>query len=163
MTWTHAIVQNRAMSTPQVRRATPADAATIAGFNLAMARESEGTELDAARLRRGVERVLGDPGRGCYRVAELDGRVVGCLLVTSEWSDWRDAWWWWIQSVYVHPEARRRGVYRALHGDVLRAAREDGGVCGVRLYVEHDNLRAQATYTQLGMQHARYRIFESEL
>lgn len=146
-----------------VRAATPDDAATIAAFNLAMARETEDKGLDEAALLRGVGRALGDPVRGRYRVAELDGLVVGCLLVTREWSDWRDAWFWWIQSVYVAAAARRRGVYSALHEDVLAQARAAGDVCGVRLYVETENRAAQATYERLGMRRAHYHMYEVAL
>ncbi len=144
----------------RVREAGPADVETLAAFNLAMAQETEGRALDAATLRAGVAAVLADPGKGFYLVAERGGWVVGQLMVTYEWSDWRNRWWWWIQSVYVAPEARRSGVYRRLHGEALARA-ERAGARGLRLYVEKDNLRAQATYLTLGMKEARYRIFES--
>ncbi|HVS19985.1 MAG TPA: GNAT family N-acetyltransferase [Planctomycetota bacterium] len=151
------------MGSLSVRAATPADAATIAAFNLAMARETEDKGLDEATLVRGVERALADPERGRYRVAERDGRVVACLLVTREWSDWRDAWFWWIQSVYVAPDARRTGVYAALHDDVAREARAAGDVCGIRLYVETENHTAQLTYERMGMHRAHYHMFEQLL
>jgi ribosomal protein S18 acetylase RimI-like enzyme len=154
---------NGPMSSPRVRLATPPDASVIAAFNLAMARETEDRALDPARLTRGVSRVLSDAQRGVYRLAELEGRAVGCLLVTREWSDWRDGWFWWIQSVYVDPAARRRGVYRALHESVLEAARQSGDVVGVRLYVETENAPAQDTYEQLGMRRARYVMYETGL
>lgn len=151
------------MTNLRVRAATPGDAATIAAFNLAMARETEDKGLDEAALQRGVARALGDPERGRYFVAERDGSVVGCLLVTREWSDWRAAWFWWIQSVYVAPAARRAGVYAALHQDVLARARAAGDVCGVRLYVETENRVAQATYERLGMRRAHYVMYEQTL
>lgn len=151
------------MQSVRVRAATAADAEAIAAFNLAMARETEDKSLDEAALLRGVRRALGDAERGSYRVAELEGEVAGCLLVTREWSDWRDAWFWWIQSVYVAASARRRGVYRALHEDVLAGARAAGDVCGVRLYVETENRAAQATYESLGMRRAHYHMYELAL
>ncbi len=151
------------MSDLCVRAATPADAETIAAFNLAMARETEDKGLDEAALLRGVRRALSDPARGVYRVAELEGRVAGCLMLTREWSDWRDAWFWWIQSVYVAAPARRRGVYRALHAHVLAEARAAGDACGVRLYVETENRTAQTTYESLGMRRAHYHMYELAL
>jgi ribosomal protein S18 acetylase RimI-like enzyme len=143
-----------------VRRAAAADAVTIVEFNLAMARETEGRELDRAILARGVENALGDPARGRYFVAELDGAVVGCLLITTEWSDWRDGWFWWIQSVYVAPAGRGRGVYTALHEHVRAAAHAAGDVVGLRLYADVHNQSAQRTYRRLGMVETDYRLFE---
>jgi len=152
----------RVAQSVRVRPARPDDAATLAGFNRAMARETEGRELDPGAVRAEVAAVIDDPGLGFYAVAEESGRVLGAMLVTSEWSDWRNARFWWLQSVYVVPEARRRGVYRALHGFVAARAREQGGVCGLRLYVEKDNRAAQRTYRATGMRESAYRLFEEE-
>lgn len=146
-----------------VRAARPADLDLLVRFNAAMALETEGRALDPARLRAGVAAALADPQRGAYRVAELDGAPAGALLVTREWSDWRNGWFWWIQSVWVEPDARRRGVYRALHADVLARAAAAGDAVGVRLYVEQHNAAAQQTYRRLGMRPARYAFFEQEL
>lgn len=143
-----------------IRLAAPGDAETIARFNQAMAQETEQRALDWERLRRGVEAVLRDSSKGRYWVAELDGRVVGQLLITYEWSDWRNGAFWWIQSVYVDPAFRGRGVFRALYEHVARQAREEAGVCGLRLYVEQDNRRAQGAYERLGMKPTPYRIYE---
>ena len=143
-----------------VRKATPADLDTVIQFNLALAWESEGRSLDLARLRTGVEAVFNGDGRGFYLVAEMDGRVVGQLLITHEWSDWRNAFFWWIQSVYVSAEHRRQGVYRTLHNHVLAEAKRQGDVCGIRLYVDRDNSVAQRVYSGLDMQQARYDMFE---
>lgn len=145
-----------------VRRAVPADAPAVARFNQAMALETEGRPLDAAVLTRGVQRVFEDPSRGQYLLAEADGAVVGQLLLTHEWSDWRDGWFWWIQSVYVAPPARRLGVYRALHERVVALAQERGDVRGVRLYVDAQNSRAQRAYERLGMVATHYRLFETD-
>ena len=149
--------------TARVRRATLEDARLIAEFNLAMALESEGRELPAARLEKGVRHVLLDPGAGFYLVAEVDGEPGGSLLVTFEWSDWRNGCFWWIQSVYVLPEFRRRGLYSGMHAEVRKAAQADGQACGLRLYVEKNNSGARTTYERLGMTETNYRLYEEEL
>lgn len=145
-----------------VRAATFTDIPHLVAAGLALAEETEGLRLDPARLERGVRAVLDDPQKGFYLVAEADGETAGSLLVTPEWSDWRDAWYWWIQSVYVRPEFRRCGVYRALHRHVLEQARRRTDVWGVRLYVDHDNRPAQAAYQRLGMRPSRYRFYEMD-
>jgi ribosomal protein S18 acetylase RimI-like enzyme len=151
------------VSSVAVRPARAADRDAVAAFNAAMARETEHRELDRATLARGVERGLADPAKGRYFVAEVDGEVAGCLMVTTEWSDWRDGWFWWIQSVYVDPAHRGRGVYGALHEHVRATARAAGDVVGIRLYVEKDNTRAQRTYRKLGMTETDYRLYEELL
>lgn len=143
-----------------IRRGEPRDAAVVAEFNRRLALESENKVLDPAVLARGVARVLGDPARGMYHVADRAGEVVGQLMVTFEWSDWRDGWLWWVQSVYVRADARRLGVFRQLFAHVVAAARGAGDVVGIRLYVERDNTRAQATYEQLGMRDAGYLFYD---
>ncbi|MCE9595079.1 MAG: GNAT family N-acetyltransferase [Planctomycetes bacterium] len=143
-----------------VRPATESDEPDLVAFNLALAEETEGRALDATRVADGVAAVLADSQRGRYFVAERAGAVVGGLLVTTEWSDWRNGWFWWLQSVYVVPDARRSGVYTALHRHVVEAARRRHDVCGVRLYVERENRGARAVYERLGMHHARYEFFE---
>ena len=146
-----------------VRDATRADVDTLARFNQCLAEETEDKTLDAETVRRGVEAVFDDPDRGFYLVAEREGRIAGSLMVTSEWSDWRNGAFWWIQSVYVRPEARRTGVYTALHRDVRRRAREKKEVCGLRLYVERGNESARETYERLGMTETSYRLYEEML
>jgi GNAT superfamily N-acetyltransferase len=143
-----------------VRPATGADLEALVAFNAAMAAETEGKALDTGRLRRGVARVLADPACGFYRVAEVDGVVAGGLLVTFEWSDWRSGWWWWLQSVYVRPEHRSRGVFTALLAAVDAEAAATPDALGLRLYVEQDNQRAQAVYAARGFEDARYRVME---
>ena len=144
----------------RVRPARASDLEALVAFNRAMAHETERKRLDAATVRRGVRRALADAGRGRYLVAERGGRVAGALLLTREWSDWRDGWFWWIQSVYVEPAQRRHGVYAALHRAVLSRARAARDVVGVRLYVERRNGRAQRVYAALGMRPAGYLVFE---
>lgn len=144
----------------QVRRAEPGDADAIAGFNAAMAFETEGKRLLPQVLGAGVRRLIAEPALGFYLVAEADGAVVACLMVTTEWSDWRNGRFWWIQSVYVQPAWRRRGVFRALYAETSALAQREPDVCGLRLYVEHENTVAQATYLSLGMQRTDYHLYE---
>lgn len=146
----------------QIRAATLADLPDLAAWNAAMAWETEHKRLDPAALQRGVAGVFDEPRRGFYLVAEHDGAAIGCLLVTYEWSDWRDGDFWWIQSVYVIPEARRVGAFRALYAEVERRAATAGAV-GLRLYVETENRRAQTTYEGLGMQRCHYFMYEALL
>lgn len=145
-----------------IRTARPEDADTIVNFNCAMARESEGRALPRATAVVGARRVLEDASLGQYFVAEAAGRIVGQLLITYEWSDWRNGLFWWIQSVYVESAQRGRGVYRRLHEHVERLARQTAGVCGLRLYVERSNAGAQAVYQRLGMQRTAYDLFETD-
>jgi GNAT superfamily N-acetyltransferase len=145
-----------------IRPARADDAADIARFNAAMALETEGKVLKPATIRGGVDAVLADPRHGFYLVAESDGANAGCLMITYEWSDWRNGQWWWLQSVYVREDSRRRGIFRALHAEAERRARETPGVIGLRLYVERENVNAQSTYAKLGMHDAGYRLYENE-
>ena len=137
------------------------DLHTLVDFNAAMAQETEGKTLELGRLREGVAAVLNDETLGFYCVAEESGTVIGQLLITTEWSDWRNAFFWWIQSVYVAPGFRRRGVYSSLHRYVIAEASREGNVCGLRLYVDGDNLAAQKTYTSLDMLRSNYQLWET--
>ncbi len=147
--------------TVRIRAATPGDASRLCAWNAAMARETEHKTLDAERLRAGVDGVLAHAARGFYLIAERDGEALGSAMVTYEWSDWRNGNFWWIQSVYVLPQARRQGVFRALHAAIAERARAAGAI-GLRLYVDLDNASAQATYAALGMQRCHYALYESE-
>ncbi len=147
------------MSEIHVRRAGIRDAEVVAAFNVAIALETENHVLDPAVVGRGVRTALTDASKCVYFVAEADGRVVGQTMATFEWSDWRNGDVWWLQSVYVDPASRGRGVFRALHGEVERAARAAGAV-GLRLYVWNENARAQATYARLGWADANYKVME---
>jgi GNAT superfamily N-acetyltransferase len=146
----------------KVRPAAPDDLEVLVRFSAAMARETEGRALDEARLRQGIRAVVESGHRGFYLVAEGGSTVVGQLLITYEWSDWRNGVFWWIQSVFVEPSARRRGVYRTLHEYVLQEALRRGDVCGLRLYVEQANAGAQATYARMEMSPTGYRIYERD-
>ncbi len=143
-----------------IRPARSDDLDIIVEFNQRLAMESEGRALDPQRLVPGVRRVLEDPALGVYYVASLKDRIVGQLMLTREWSDWRCGDFWWIQSVYVRKDHRRGGVFSALYAHVLGQARSREDVCGLRLYVELDNARAQATYERQGMQMTGYRVME---
>ena len=144
----------------RIRNATLDDADIIADYNSRLAEETEGRPLQADTIGPGVRTILGDATKGRYWVADVAGRVVGQIMVTYEWSDWRNGTIWWIQSVYVHPDERRTGVFSALYRHVQRAARDDGAV-GLRLYVEVENERAQKTYLSLGMVDPNYRVMEA--
>jgi ribosomal protein S18 acetylase RimI-like enzyme len=143
-----------------IRRAVEADADAIVRFNTAMALETEQKMLPEDKIRPGVTALFRKPEYGFYLVAESGNRVVGCLMVTFEWSDWRNGLFWWIQSVYVTPEFRRSGVYRSMYKKLRELADGTPDHCGFRLYVEKDNRTAQETYTALGMNETRYALFE---
>jgi len=153
------------MEKPQlsVREAAPRDLDAILAFQMAMALETEGKPLDPETVRAGVAAVLESPGKGSYVVAEVEGKVVGSVLVTCEWSDWRNARFWWLQSVYVLPGYRHRGVFRTLLTYVRDMARSRGDICGLRLYVEHDNVAAQKAYSSLGLSRSHYDMYELDL
>ena len=144
-----------------IRDATPADAATIADYNTRLALESEGMKLAPGVVGPGVTAMLADRTMGRYWVAEADGMLVGQIMVTYEWSDWRNGVIWWIQSVYVHGDYRRVGVFSALYRHVESFARRDPRVRGLRLYVERDNSRAQRTYASLGMVMTEYQVMQT--
>jgi ribosomal protein S18 acetylase RimI-like enzyme len=152
----------------RIRAAHASDAPMIAGWNAAMALETEGKRLDPATVNAGVAAGIADPAKSRYFVAMEDASVagaetlgvpVGTLMLTTEWSDWRNGHWWWIQSVYVPPEHRRKGVFAALYHHVEALARQTREVVGLRLCVERDNANAQRTYEALGMQDEGYRVY----
>ena len=153
----------------RIRRATSNDAETLARFGERLARESEGKTLDPATIRAGVRSVFERERGAFYLVAETpdddeeENTPAGTLMVTREWSDWRNGFFWWMQSVYVRPVYRQQGVLRALFEEVRRRASETGDVCGLRLYVERENAAARAAYDALGMAETSYRICETEL
>ena len=147
----------------KIRKARATDATVIADFNTRLAWETEQLKLNRQTVLRGVRAVLKDAAKGTYFVAERAGKVIGQLLITSEWSDWRNGNFWWIQSVYVAAAQRQSGVFRALFDRVQKLARARREVCGLRLYVEQNNQRAQRTYTRLGMTKTHYEVFETEL
>ena len=132
----------------------------IVASNIALAFETEDVTLDPALIRPGVATALADPGLGRYLVAEEDGRPIGQLMVTTEWSDWRNGLFLWIQSVYVSPAHRGAGVFRTLYRHLESEARRDPRVCGIRLYVDHSNGRAQEVYARLGMHRSEYAIMQ---
>ncbi|HYW93431.1 MAG TPA: GNAT family N-acetyltransferase [Gammaproteobacteria bacterium] len=148
----------------RIRRGRPEDASALARNNLALARETEGRELSLARVRAGVKQAL-EPESGAQYYVAADGdshELIGQLMVTREWSDWRDGEFWWIQSVYVAPAWRGRGVFRDLYGHVRHLAQTTPRVCGIRLYVEQDNNTARTIYRRLGMEETGYRLLELE-
>ncbi|HJQ38875.1 MAG TPA: GNAT family N-acetyltransferase [Thermoanaerobaculia bacterium] len=148
------------MSDILFREATRDDIPAIIGFQLAMARETEELELDREILTKGVNALFADPGLGRYYIAEDAGRAVGSLMITYEWSDWRNGTVWWIQSVYVMPEYRRRGIYAGLYAHIKTFVEPNPAVRGIRLYVDNRNVPAQQVYARLGMEGEHYRVFE---
>ena len=150
----------------QIRPATRHDTDTIVEFNRAMALETENRRLDLPTLRQGIRAFLENPGYGSYIVAELpedkSRKPVGQLMMTYEWSDWRNGVFWWIQSVYVAPERRGRGVFRAMYEHILAQAKTDPKVCGIRLYAEQNNHEAQTVYQRVGLVPAGYVVYEQD-
>ena len=137
-----------------------ADAAVIAEFNLLLATETEGLRLDPECVRTGVKALLADSAKGVYYVAEVEGTIAGQLMITYEWSDWRNGNIWWLQSVYVRKEFRRQGVFRELFRFLESLARAQKDVCGLRLYMHAENRAARRSYEKLGMQRTQYEVFE---
>ena len=150
----------------QIRPATKDDADAIVEFNRALALETENRRLDLATLHQGIRAFLESPGYGSYIVAELpedkSRKPVGQLMMTYEWSDWRNGVFWWIQSVYVAPERRGRGVFRAMYEHILAKAKTNPKVCGIRLYVERENRSAQTVYQRVGLAPSVYTVFEHD-
>ena len=138
---------------------TTNDINAIAAFQVAMAMESEGTTLDLERVTRGVTMAMADEAKGKYIVARIDRKAVGSLMPTREWSDWNCQWYWWIQSVYVTPQHRGRGAYKAMYSKV-KAMASDENVSQIRLYVDKTNQRAQRVYEKLGMSETHYLMYE---
>jgi len=147
---------------PAIREARPEDAESIAQYNRSMAWETEKKELDALTVLNGVQAGLAQPNLCRYFVAEVDGLVVGQAMITYEWSDWRNGELWWIQSVYVHPDHRRQGIFRELFQHIQSLAQNHPRVRGLRLYVEADNQTGMNVYHNLGMVHAGYHVYEQE-
>lgn len=143
-----------------IRPASAADAEVVIEFNRLLAEETEGKVLDSSRLRQGVLAALADPHKARYFLAEHAGQAVGQLMLTWEWSDWRNGWFWWLQSIYVRRAYRRQGVLRALLQHVEQLARNQGDVVGLRLYVADHNHLAQQAYLALGLEPAGYRVLE---
>ncbi len=143
-----------------IRKALRTDAQTIAEFNAAMALETEHLALDTSRLLLGVEGLFDNPDKGFYLVAEHNNIIVGQMMITYEWSDWRNGIFWWIQSVYVQPEYRAQKIYRTLYEHSVALAKEQQNVCGLRLYVEKENERAHHVYEKLGMSLTNYDMYE---
>jgi GNAT superfamily N-acetyltransferase len=149
-----------------IRAANLDDVESIITFSAAMALETENRHLDVARLREGTLSLLNTPSYGFFMVAEIGNgeqrRLIGQLMITYEWSDWRNGVFWWIQSVYVDPAWRRRGVFRRIHEAVVSQAKADVKVCGLRLYVEQDNHTAEAVYQRVGLKRSVYKVYEED-
>ncbi len=142
-----------------IRQAIPSDAETIIDFQQKMAWETERLTLVPELVSQGVDRVFKEPSRGKYYVAEIDGKIVASLLITYEWSDWRNTNVWWFQSVYVLQEHRRKGIFRKMY-TYIRNEADNNNIAGLRLYVESNNLQARSTYEALGMGSEHYTMYE---
>lgn len=143
-----------------IRPAEAADLAIIVDFNLALCRETEGRELDRVTVSEGVRRFVSEPARGRYFVALMDGELVGQTAHTFEWSDWRNGEMWWIQSVYVHPRYRGKGVFRSLCAHIRELGEQDDDCCGIRLYMERENDTARQSYLRIGFRETGYEVME---
>lgn len=146
----------------KVVRGEACDVESIVQFQADMAMESEGAILDMEKLRKGVANAMLDESKGIYWVAKVDGNAIGSLMLTREWSDWNNEWYWWVQSVYVKPEYRKHGVYRAMYA-TLKDEAKASNVSQIRLYVDKTNHPAQIVYHQLGMHESHYLMFEENL
>ena len=146
----------------EVSRGEVCDIDTIVQFQADMAMESEGCVLNKEKVTKGVTAAMLDDSKGIYWVAKYEGRTIGSLMITREWSDWNNEWYWWIQSVYVTPEYRKQGVYKAMYQKVKDAAKENN-VSQIRLYADKTNLSAQKAYQSLGMHESHYLMFEEEI
>ncbi len=145
-----------------IRNARPEDTDVLTDFNIKMAYETEQKKLASEVIQAGIMKLFSETDLGFYTVAEVQGELVGALMITTEWSDWRNGLFWWIQSVYIQPQYRRQGIFRSLYQHIRDKARQEKGVCGLRLYVEKENTSAQQTYLNAGMQETDYRLYEEE-
>ena len=143
-----------------IRSANRKDIETLAGFQVLMAKETENLDLDPETVKRGVSTVFDKPEKGFYLVTEEEGEVVASLMITYEWSDWRAKTTWWIQSLYVKPEHRKKGIYRAMYQHLKNRIKDDDTVGGIRLYVDKSNVKAHKAYEALGMDGEHYSMFE---
>ncbi|MEO7659652.1 MAG: GNAT family N-acetyltransferase [Pyrinomonadaceae bacterium] len=143
-----------------IRLAEKGEVTALVEFNQAMALETEGNHLDPDTLTSGVSAVFDDPNKGFYVVADVNGEIAGGLLVTFEWSDWRNGWFWYVQSVYILPQHRGQSIYSRLYEFVKQLATDRGDICGFRLYVEKENRHAQRVYDKVGMTETHYLMYE---
>lgn len=143
-----------------IRQATVADVEIVVEYNARLAEETERTQLDRQRLRRGVTAILSDSAKGLYFLAEVDGQAVGQISVTYEWSDWRNGNFWWLQSVYIAEASRGSGVLKCLFNHLISLSEVNSSICGLRLYVDKENDPARAVYSRLGFESAHYDMME---
>lgn len=149
-----------AMTSISIRLATPKDLPVLVGFQQQLASETENMTLDPKILTAGMQAMFNDPSRGCYYIAEVDGEVVGCHMITYEWSDWRNGMVYWLQSVYVKENFRKHGVFRAMFEALWKKIESDPGIVGLRLYADKTNSRAHKVYEAMGMNGDHYTVFE---
>jgi len=145
-----------------IRHGKKEDIPFIVDFNKAMALETEMKDLNSPILTKGVTALFNNSNNGFYLIAEKNNKLCGQLMITKEWSDWRNGIFWWIQSVYIHPDHRKKGIYKKLHKEVKKLAQEDGNVCGIRLYVDRSNVNAKNVYLAMGMKETEYVLYEED-
>ncbi len=151
------------MNEIKIRLGYKKDAETIANFNILMAMETEHKKLPKNIITAGVKKILSNSQYGFYLIAEKNNQIAGSLMVTKEWSDWRNGEFWWIQSVFIKTEFRRQGIYKKLYAFVKSKAQKNPDVCGFRLYVEEENSIAMQTYESCGMIKTHYKMYEEEI
>ena len=154
------IINNQNLGT--IRKARIEDLETIVQFNYNLAKETESKELDLEVLTKGIKAVITDSSKGQYYVYVVDSKVVGQIMYTYEWSDWRNGMFLWVQSVYVDEQYRRKGIYKKLYSKLKNICDNDENISGIRLYVEKENANAKATYKSLGMYECNYHLYEYE-
>lgn len=145
----------------EIRTANRDDASKILEFQLNLANETENVALDKLVTTKGIKAVFDDPGKGVYYVAVYNNEVIGCFLITFEWSEWRNGVVWWLQSVYVDASHRRNGVFKKMYNYIIQTVSQDSSILGLRLYVDKSNLRAQKVYGNLGMNGDHYTVYET--
>ncbi|PAX54100.1 GNAT family N-acetyltransferase [Brunnivagina elsteri] len=145
-----------------IRKAELEDLSTIVSFNQSLAMEVRGEKLESEIITSGVEAVLKDSNRGFYTLVEIESKIIAIALITFEWSDWRNAWFWWLQDVYVEPSYRQQGIFRSLYMHLKQQA-QLAQVSGLRLYVYKGNTKAQEVYQRIGMNPSNSLIFEDFL
>jgi ribosomal protein S18 acetylase RimI-like enzyme len=143
-----------------IRKATVTEIQTLIDFQLRLARETENLELDSTTLKKGMQAMFQDPAKGVYYVAEDGQQIVGCFMITFEWSDWRNGMVWWLQSVYVIDSYRKHGVFRLMYNHLMNVIQNDPSITGLRLYVDKTNTRAQQVYKAIGMNGEHYTLYE---
>jgi GNAT superfamily N-acetyltransferase len=143
-----------------IQKAEPQHIDVLIDFQQRLAHESEGVVLDASTLRKGMQALFADPGKGFYNIVSDDGEIVACHMITYEWSDWRNGMVWWLQSVYVKESHRKKGIFKMMYDNVISLIGKNPNLIGLRLYVDKSNERAMKVYGAMGMDGSHYTVYE---